>query len=318
MGPNLAIESEGSEKAPKGDAAPARLDVLTGSLWALLAVAVWSGWMVVTRIAVTSDLGAEDLAALRFASAGLLLLPVVWRRGFALDRLGWGGLALVTLCAGVPYVLLASHGLGLARAAEAGVLIPGTIPLFVGLLSLLILRERLGIVARLGLALIVAGVAVLTLPALLAAAGAQLLGFGICLLSALIWAIYTIAARRAALDAIHMTAIITVASALWFLPLYLLLPDRPLWRADGLSIAVQLVYQGPLTGILALYAFNRAVHLLGAARAAAFTALLPLTTLLLAIPTLGEWPGLGDTLGAALAALGVLLATGIVPEIGRR
>src|SRR5690606_40853415 len=68
-------------------------------------------------------------------------------------------------------------------------------------------------------------------------------------------------------------------SALWFLPLYLLLPDRPLWRADGLSIAVQLVYQGPLTGILALYAFNRAVHLLGAARAAAFTALLPLTTL---------------------------------------
>lgn len=142
--------------------------------------------MVVTRLAVTSTLSAEDLAALRFGSAGLLLLPVVWRRGFALDRLGWKGFALVTFCAGVPYVLLASHGLALARAAEAGVLIPGTIPLFVGLLSLLVLRERLGRVPLIGLGLIVAGVAILTGPAFLAAAGGQLLGYGICLFSALV------------------------------------------------------------------------------------------------------------------------------------
>ena len=83
--------------------------------------------MVITRVAVTSTLSAEDLAALRFGSAGLILLPVVWRRGLALDRLGWRGLAMIVVCAGVPYVLLASHGLKLATAAEAGVLT--TIPL---------------------------------------------------------------------------------------------------------------------------------------------------------------------------------------------
>jgi drug/metabolite transporter (DMT)-like permease len=308
----LSIESADWNKGIQADPAPSGKQVLVGSLWSLLAVAVWSGWMVVTRVAVTSDLAPEDLAALRFSSAGLLLLPVVWRRGFALDRLGWGGLALVALCAGVPYVLLASHGLGLARAAEAGVLIPGTIPLFVGILSLLVLRERLGAIACLGLGLILAGVAVLTAPAILAAAGQQLLGYGICLLSALIWAVYTIAARRVALDALHMTAIITVVSAIWFLPVYLVLPGQALWQADARSILVQLIYQGPLTGIVALLAFNRALAILGAARAAAFTALLPLTTLLLAIPVLGEWPSLRDTAGAFLAAIGVLLATGIV------
>ncbi len=273
--------------------------------------------MVVTRLAVTADLAAEDLAALRFSSAGLMLLPVILRRGFALDRLGWRGLAIVVLCAGVPYVLLASHGLALARAAEAGVLIPGTIPLFVGILSLLVLRERIGVVAHLGFGLILAGVAVLTLPAMLAAAGAQLLGYGICLLSALIWAVYTIAARRAAIDAVHMTAIITVVSAIWYLPVYLLLSDRMLWQADLTGIAVQLIYQGPLTGIVALLAYNRAIPLLGAARTAAFTALLPLSTLLLGIPVLGEWPGLRDSTGAVLAALGVLLATGIAARSTR-
>lgn len=286
--------------------------VLRGSGWALLAVAIWSGWMVVTRVAVTSTLSAEDLAVLRFSSAGLLLLPVIWRRGFALDRLGWKGVAVVALSAGVPYVLLASHGLALARAAEAGVLIPGTIPLFVGILSLLFLRERLGTFPRIGLGLIVAGVAILTGPALLAAAGEQLLGYAVCLFSALIWAVYTIAARRAALDAIHMTAIITVVSAIWFLPLYLLLPQQGIWEADAPSLIAQIIYQGPLTGIVALLAYNRAIPILGAARTASFTALLPLTTLLLAIPVLGEWPSARDVAGAVLAAVGVLLATGIV------
>ncbi len=285
---------------------------LQGISWALLAVAIWSGWMVVTRLAVTSVLSAEDLAALRFSSAGILLLPIIWRRGFALNRLGWKGLVLVVLCAGVPYVLLASHGLALARAAEAGVLIPGAIPLFVGILSLAVLRERLGMLTQIGLGLIVAGVAVLTGPALLAAAGGQLFGYGICLFSALVWAVYTIAARRVSLDAIHMTAIITVASAIWFLPVYLLLPQQGIWQADAQTLVVQVIYQGPLTGIVALLAYNRSIPLLGAARASAFTALLPLTTLLLAIPLLGEWPSARDTAGAVLAAIGVLLATGVI------
>ncbi len=310
--PNLPMKSEGLTDAAETRLETAGAAPLAGCLWALLAVAVWSGWMVVTRVAVTADLAPEDLAALRFSSAGLLLLPVVLRRGFALDRLGWGGLALVAGTAGVPYVLLASHGLGLARAAEAGVLIPGTIPLFVGILSIVFLRERLGVIGSLGLGCILGGVAILTLPALLAAAGTQLLGYGICLLSALVWAVYTIAARRAALDAVHMTAIITVVSALWFLPVYLLLPEQRLWHAGLGGVLVQMLYQGPLTGIVALLAFNRALASLGAARASAFTALLPLTTLVLGIPVLGEWPSLGDAAGALLAALGVLLASGAI------
>lgn len=312
----MTVESEASETSPETPfaraAAPIRGAVLRGSAWALLAVAVWSGWMVVTRVAVTSTLSAEDLAALRFGSAGLLLLPVVWRRGLGLDGLGWKGLAVVTLCAGIPYVLLTSHGLKLARAAEAGVLIPGAVPLFVGLLSLLVLRERLATIPRVGLGLIAAGVAILTGPALLAAAGTQLFGYAICLLSALVWAVYTIAVRRVALDAIHLTAIITVISALLFLPLYLLLPEQGIWQADARTLVVQLIYQGPLTGIVALLAYNRAIAILGAARAASFTALLPLTTLLLAIPVLGEWPSLRDIAGAVLAAAGVLLATGVI------
>ena len=276
---------------------------------ALLAVAIWSGWLVITRLAVTSTLSAEDLSALRFSSAGLLLLPVVWRRGFALDRFGWRGLVLIAICAGVPYVLLASHGLKLATAAEAGVLIPGTIPLFVALISGFTLHERIGRIARIGLALIVAGVAVIVIPALLDAAGWQLFGYAICLFSAVLWAAYTIEARRAGVDALHTTAIIIVISGALFVPVYLLLPVQGIWHASWSEFWVQLIYQGPLTGIVALLVYTRAIALLGATRTSAFTALLPLSALLLAIPVVGEWPGPGEAIGAVLSAVGVLLAT---------
>jgi drug/metabolite transporter (DMT)-like permease len=46
---------------------------------------------------------------------------------------------------------------------------------------------------------------------------------------------------------------------------------------------IQLIYQGPLTGIIALLVYTRAIAMLGATRASAFTALLPLTAMLLAI-----------------------------------
>lgn len=282
---------------------------IAGSALALLAVAIWSGWLVITRVAVTSTLSAEDLSALRFGSAGLILLPVVWRRGFALDRLGWRGLVLVVICAGAPYVLLASHGLKLATAAEAGVLIPGTIPLFVAMISSFTLHESIGRVARLGLGLILAGVALIVVPAVASAAGWQLIGYVVCLASAILWAIYTIEVRRAGVDALHATAIITVISGVLFVPIYLLLPAQGLWHASGPELWTQLIYQGPLTGIGALLAYTRAIAFLGATRAAAFTALLPLSALLLAIPVADEWPSGGNAVGAVLAALGVLLAT---------
>jgi drug/metabolite transporter (DMT)-like permease len=298
-----------AERQPSGAGEGHGVRTLAGCGLALLAVAIWSGWLVITRVAVTSTLSAEDLSALRFGSAGLILLPVLWRRGFALDRFGWRGLALIVICAGAPYVLLASHGLTLATAAEAGVLIPGTIPLFVALISTFTLHEKVGRVARTGLGLIVAGVALIVVPALLNAACLQLLGYGICLISAIMWAAYTIEARRAGVDALHATAIIMVISGALFLPIYLLLPEQGIWQASPAEFWLQLIYQGPLTGIVALLVYTRAIALLGATRTSAFTALLPLSAMLLAIPVVGEWPSLRTAIGAVLAASGVLLAT---------
>ena len=48
-----------------------------GATCAISAVAVWAGWLVMMRLALTTRLSTTDLAALSFAVAGLVLFPIV-------------------------------------------------------------------------------------------------------------------------------------------------------------------------------------------------------------------------------------------------
>ena len=94
-------------------------EYIRGALYGLAAVSIWSGWIVVARLGLKTNLTPWDIAALRFGVAGLLLLPYVVSKGLALKRLGWFGLVAIVLGGGAP-VLLANTGLLFAPAAHAG------------------------------------------------------------------------------------------------------------------------------------------------------------------------------------------------------
>lgn len=281
-----------------------------GFAWGLVTVLIWAGWMVATRLGVTTTLSVYDLTALRFGAAGLVLLPVVLRRGLALDRLGPGGLALLVAGAGAPYAIVAGFGFAFAPVHDAA-LIPGTMPVFVALLSAALFGERIAPRRGAGLALVLVGVGVLVGASLWQArAPAQWLGYGFFLLAAWLWACFTLVVQRARLDPLHATGIVAVGSAVLFLPVYLLLLDSRIPEAPVADVLVQTVYQGILTSIVALVAYGRVVRLLGSTRGAAIASLVPVAATLLAIPVLGEWPSVRDMGGVVLISLGVALATG--------
>lgn len=281
-----------------------------GIVCAITAVSIWAGWMVVARLGMTTHLTALDVTAIRFSVAGPILLPVLWRRGLALDRLGWLGFAALAVGGGAPTVLLASFGVSFAPAADGGALFPGAAPLFVSLLAALILRESFSPTRWIGLGLILTGVFALVGVAGLTEGGFRSVGHLLFLSAAILWASYTVAMRRARLDGLHAAAIGAVMSLAVYLPIYVIGTGTALLTAPWLDIALQAIVQGVLTVVVSQYLYGRAVELLGASRAAAFAALAPAMAAVIAIPLLGEWPAAADWTAIVVISTGVYLAGG--------
>lgn len=304
-----------------------RRRTLAGALWVMFAVSIWAGWMVITRLGVgqasSGRLSAWDITALRFAAAGLLLLPVVARQGLALRRFGAVWFAVLVGGAGAPYAVVVTWALAFAPAAHAAALLPGTMPIFVAVLSFALLRDRLGVAQIAGFALTLAGVATLMLREVLAsggetpAAGASS-GHALLLLAAFMWAGSTLAMRRGGLTPLHGTAIVAVVSLVLYLPAYLIFTGSRVLTLPLAEAAFQAFYQGVMTSIVSLIAYMRGIALLGAARGAAFGAMVPVLAALLGIPVLGEWPTAQTWIAIGLTATGVVLASGAHKVLWRR
>jgi drug/metabolite transporter (DMT)-like permease len=79
---------------------PTTSEYVRGSLYGLAAVSIWASWIVAVRLGIRTSLKPWDIAAIRFGVAGLILLPYLLKKGLAVDRLGWAGLAAIMVGGG--------------------------------------------------------------------------------------------------------------------------------------------------------------------------------------------------------------------------
>ncbi|MBL8706687.1 MAG: DMT family transporter [Rhodospirillales bacterium] len=298
--------------------------MLAGAAWLLFAVLIWAGWLLSTRLGVGIATKGHvaftpwDIAALRYLVAGLLLAPVVWKRGWGWRQMAArpkGGLWYVVLIvgAGAPYAVVVTSGLTFAPAAHGGALLPGTMPLIVAVLAWAILRERIDRAQALGFALIFCGAMTLVGRELMDAAvsgGRVSIGHALFLVSATLWALSTLAMRRSGLAPLHATAVVAVVSMLIYLPPYFAVTGLHLLELPLGPALFHGFYQGVMTSAVSLIAYMRGIALLGPARAAAFGALTPVLVAILGIPLLGEWPAPAAWTAVLLTAIGVVLASG--------
>jgi drug/metabolite transporter (DMT)-like permease len=280
-----------------------------GALCGLAAVSIWAGNIVVAGLGLRSSLTPWDIAAIRFGVAGLVLMPYLIRRGVALDRLGWIGVGALVL-GGAPTVLLANAGLLFAPAAHAGALFPGVMPLMVVALAVPILNEPFPLPKRIGVAVIAAGVVGIVWGSNGTLGTAQNIGHLLFLGSALSFACYTVALRRARLEGLHAAAISAVGSMLLYVPVYAAVAGGSLFHASAAAIALQALVQGLLTAVVSYLVYGLAVSILGASSGAAFAASCPAMTALLAVPILGEWPSAVDWVAITLISIGVYIVSG--------
>jgi drug/metabolite transporter (DMT)-like permease len=183
-------------------------------------------------------------------------------------------------------------------------------PLMVAILAAVILRETFTFTKRAGFLLIVASAFGLVWAGGGAVGAWQNIGHVLFLGAAFTWACYTVAMRRARLDGLHAAAISAVGALLLYVPAYSFVGGANLFTASPGDIALQALVQGLLTAVVSYLFYGRAVSVLGASSGAAFAALCPAMTALLAIPLLGEWPTTIDWIAIILISAGVYLVSG--------
>jgi drug/metabolite transporter (DMT)-like permease len=254
-------------------------------------------------------LDAWDVTALRFGVAGLVLLPLFFRR--RLNGLDLGRALLLACGAGAPYVLLTAGGLAFAPAGHMGVMTPSCMLLCSTLGSWLLLDDRLNRGRVLGVLTIFLGLVALGWDGLANHGERTWLGDAMFLLGGVFWASYTVASRAWRVDPLPTTAVVAVLSLVGYLPPYFWFAGAKLAAAPWRDVLIQGVFQGLISAVVALLFYTRAVTLLGAARGAVFAALTPSFSLLLAIPLLHEMPARLQLAGVVLVTAGMVFALGL-------
>ncbi len=276
--------------------------ILSGLGWAVVAITVWSGSLVMLRLGVTTSLNASDLTMLRFGVAALILAPVALQRGLGTNRLGRSSLFAMVVAFGAPYVLLITLAIETAPASAAGALNPGVMAIVAVLLSRMIFGDRIGTARLIGLVVTATGIILFS-----RAGGAITTGHLILIATGTMWASYALIVRRTAVPALNATAIVAVGSAVFYLPVYLVVLPKEILAAPITDVLMQAGFQGVLVSVVAIYAFNRSAELLGPVAGATLPALIPVVTLGLGVLVLGETAGAGEYASAILVTMGLAL-----------
>lgn len=282
-----------------------------GAACGLAAALIWGVQAVVSRQSNADGLTAADVTLLRFVTAAAILLPVALKRmkPFPVGALGWRRALILTALAGAPYSLVLVGGAAFAPALHSSIITPGLIPILTAALAWLVLGERAGRARLAGLALVLAGVALFSWEALVSSPSREGAWIGDLLfcLTALMWSVFGLLARRWGADAIDVTIVTCLLSLLLLPAMAFALPMRLTQTGLG-PILLQAVYQGALVGVGALFFYTRSVVLLGAGRAALFLPLVPVVTALAALVLLAEAPSTRETFGMALVITGMVVA----------
>lgn len=269
------------------------------------------GSTVVASKVIAAGLPPFTATALRFAVALPVLLGLMrltWTAWPKAERRDWMLLLLQAGAGSVGYTTLLISGLRLTSAADAGIIL-GTLPVVSAAIVMLVLGERPSpsLLAAIGLAAI--GVVAIAMQG--QGGGSSLAGDGLILAAVVCEGLFILLHKRLRV-AISPLALATIMTGLGLVvALGPAISERP-WTVglspDALIATIYYALVPTVGGFLLWYAGSERVS---GAESCLFTALAPVSAVLLAFGLLGEAVGRGHAIGiacvlAAVASLGLI------------
>jgi len=291
---------------------------ILGVISALATVATWTTWTIASRYAMRGGEAMDPilLTFIRYGTAAIVLAPF-WIKFKLIPKqssfLSLGGL----LCAGLPYQFLVLAGLHYAPATIAGPLLTGSLPLFVSILAITLLREKMSPSGIIGVIIITSGVLVILGNSIVNLRGEELRGGILLLMGSLTWAIYTISFRRSGLSGFQATAFVAIWSVVLLIPFYGAHIVSTIQQVSLHQLVLQIFIQGLMAGVAALMTYTIAIKLLGPTFTTVITSLTPVMVNAVSILVLGEVAKISTIIGCIFIVSGVLVNSGIFNYLRR-
>lgn len=286
---------------------------LAAYLEATFSVVVWGGTFIATKIAL-QEVSPATVVWIRFTIGVMILgVTVLWRKQFALPaRDDLLHLALLGFIGVTFHQWLQATGLQTARATTTAWIVAST-PVFIAVLSWLVLKENLGWARVGGIVLAALGVLLIVSKGNLSALLAGQEGtFGdlLVLISAPNWAVFSVLSRRelarhpAARMMFYVMFFGWLFTNIWLFGFGPGLAEIPHLDVQGWAAILVL---GILGSGLAYVTYYDALQTLPASQLGAFLNIEPLVTTLLAAAMIGEHITWITVLGGAVILFGVWL-----------
>ncbi|MFZ6747083.1 DMT family transporter [Undibacterium sp. JH2W] len=289
-------------------------DRLLGYMYLALAMILVGSTVVASKM-IGDGLPVFTATALRFAIAlpcFLFLMRVTGTRLPRLDRRDWVLLILQAGAGSVGYTSLLITGMQMTSAADAAVII-GSLPIVSAAIAIVVLRERPQ--ASLLLAVLLAGAGVLSIAAKAGGGDQHSLTGNALIFAAIICEALFILLNKRLKTAIAPLALSTIMTglglALSLIPALLEMPWTLTIDSHAIWATVYYALLPTVAGFLLWYAGAAKVS---GSEAALFTALAPVSAVMLAVLVLGELVSSSQLIGIAC----VLLAIGGMAVLGKR
>ena len=279
----------------------------------LIVVAIiWALNFSVVKISL-AEFDPYSFNAIRFLLAFSLLYIATIKKGLSLKvkKEHFWALIGIGLVGNLLYQLLFIVGINLTKAANASVML-GTIPIWVALLSQFFTEEKLTLLKSIGVAFAFTGVAFIVVGGNneLSFQSETFLGDIITILSAIVWAVYTIFSKKY-LKFYNSTQFSAFMALIGFICLSII--GAPfLLKLDWASISPKAyggaLYSGLFSVGLAYLIWNNGIVKIGAVRTATYQNLVPVLGLLFGVIILGEVLTLFQYIGALSVIAGIVMA----------
>lgn len=270
------------------------------------------GSSVVAGKIMTIELPIFLASTLRFIITLLILFPLlVLREGGlpTLTRRSWFILTGQSLCGSFLFTLFLLYGLKFTNPADAGI-ITATTPACMGLLGWLILRDRPTIKSGLGIVFSVAGVMAINaaLPQNTPASLQGSIGNLLVLAAVFFEALFLLISKsiREPLSPLATATIISIFGTIWFLP-------AGIWELLHSDLAAvsflgwaTVVYYGVFVTVLAYLFWFAGIQRVAASTAGVFTAIMPVSAVLLSALVLDAPVGWRQWLGCSFVLAGIV------------